>query len=66
MKKLARLWKALYNTGGLHNLAYFLTIGWYAYALKIIENTELPLIIKGIMFLGGIFFGIFSCKNLFK
>ena len=42
----------------------FLTIGWYAYVLKIIENTDLPLIVKIIMYLGGAIFGVFNCISL--
>lgn len=47
-------------------LSYFLTIGWYGYAIRIIANSDLPLVVTIIMCLGGLIFGFFSCINLYN
>ena len=64
MKTIIRLWNKFYSSELFYVFAHLATVGWYGYAIRIIANADLPLVISILMYLGGLFFGFFTIASL--
>ena len=66
MKKIKKLLKALWTDrhGLISALSYILVVGWYGYAIVLIKESEIWLIPKILMIVGGLVLGFFACVNL--
>ena len=60
MKKRKNFWKDN-KVGILSALAYFLTIGWYGYVLRIIIESNINLFFTILLVVGGLILGFFTC-----
>lgn len=63
MKKRRNFWKDN-KVGILSALAYFLTIGWYGYVLRIIIESNVNLFLTILLLIGGLILGFFTCISL--
>lgn len=69
MKKLKKIFKELWldRYDILQALAYILTIGWYGYVLRHINNCSYISLFPAIlMLIGGIALCFFTCFSLYK
>lgn len=63
MKKRKNFWKEN-RASILSVLAYFLTIAWYGYVLRIIINSNINLFVTILLIIGGVILGLFTCISL--
>lgn len=52
------------KAGILSAIAYFLTIGWYGYVLRIIIESEINLFLTILLLVGGLMLGLFTCISI--
>ena len=63
MKKRKNFWKEN-RTSILSVLAYFLTIAWYGYVLRIIIKSNINLFVTILLVIGGVILGLFTCISI--
>lgn len=63
MKKRKNFWKEN-RASILSVLAYFLTIAWYGYVLRIIIKSNINLFVTILLVIGGVILGLFTCISL--
>jgi hypothetical protein len=66
MKKQKKLLREIWmeRHGFLQLFAYFLTIGWYGYVLRIVISSDINLFFTILLVAGGIILGLFTCLSL--
>lgn len=68
MKKLRRFFKELWmeRSGFLSFLAYALVVGWFGYVLIFIATSDLGLLPKALLLIGGCVLAFLNCIGLYN